>query len=193
MKTNKKHDQKMKNVPERAPEMEDPVGTPISRRTLLKTTMAASAAASLALLGGAEHSIEAQVSNSDERALNEYFRKGFNYADAKVLAAFWGDEVGDAKVRMGHKLLNLSHNDAMSFIREARGLALETSTVGSQQGEGYVMFPINYDDMGYEYKDVEALSQYWNTGVGETKLLLDTLLISGKDKDIQAALKNAKG
>ncbi len=191
----------MRNGPQSAPEIEDQVAKPKSR--LKKTVVTSAVSLALlgasqipmqALLGSAEPSIQAQTrgSNSDDRALKEYFRKDFNYVDAKILAAYWGGDVGEAKIRMGNKLLNLSKNDAMSFIREARGLALEKSTVTSERGFGYLNFPINYGDGGYQYEDAEALSKYWKQDITETKFFMETLLVSGKDKDIQAALKNAK-
>jgi hypothetical protein len=54
-------------------------------------------------------------------------------------------------------------------------------------------FPINYTDGGYQYRDAEALSKYWKQDLGETKLLMETLLISGKDGEIKNALRNARG
>jgi hypothetical protein len=202
MKKNEKYDQEMKN--ESTHRNENQIVPYKPKQSRLKKTVVTSAVSLAllgasqipmqALLGGAEPSVQAQTRarNQDDRALNAYFGKGFNYVDAKILAAYWGGNIGDAKVRMGHKLLNLTQKQALGFIREARGLALERSSVYSQSGYGSMNFPINYGDGGYQYEDAEALSSFWKKDLGDTKFLMETMLISGKDKDIQAALRVAK-
>ncbi|MEZ5427244.1 MAG: twin-arginine translocation signal domain-containing protein [Pyrinomonadaceae bacterium] len=175
-------------------EIEDQANTPMSRRNLLKTTIAASAAVSLGLLGATETPVQAQTGarDRDDLALNEYFRNDFNYCDAKILAGLWGGNVVEAKIRMGYTLLNNKPDQAQRSIREARGLAMENARVYSGQGYGGLNFPINYQDGGYQYSDAEALSRYWSQDVGETKLVMETMLISGKDKEIRAALDKAR-
>lgn len=204
MKTNDKHDRMIKDLSNNTPRIEDQKAASRAWQKSMKATAAASVI-SLAILGAgqiplqtllgeSESSVQAQTraGNRDDQALNEYFRWDFNYADAKVLAAYWGGKVDEAKIRMGHKLLNLKRNDALRYIREARGLALERSSVRSQPGYGVLIYPVDYTDGGYEYADVEVLAKYWKQSPSETKFLMDTLLISGKDRNIQAALNDAR-
>lgn len=206
MKTNKKQTDEINNVSEKARENTDQKAAPRAWQKGLKAT-AVTSAVSLALLGatqipvqallgGAEPPVHAQTraGNQDERALNEFFRRNFNYVDAKVLANYWGEKekVYEAKVRMGYLLLGLNEKDAMRYVREARGVALESSSVTSAQGYAFINFPIDYTDGGYQYEDAEALSKYWKQDISETKLLMETMLVSGKDREIQTALKNAK-
>jgi hypothetical protein len=194
-----------KNSSESVQEFEVQVVKPMSNA---KKTMVTSAI-SLALLGagqipmqalrgGAEPPTLAQTRGDksderalDERALKEYFRKDFNYVDAKILAAYWGGNAGEAKIRMGNKILNFGMADAIGLIREARGLALERSTVYADKGQGVLGFMIDYTDAGYTDAEMVALAKFWDKSALETKMMMDTMLISGKDKDLKAALQNA--
>lgn len=198
MKINKKQDDQVTNVSENKDQSVASRAWKKSLKTTAVTSVfslalfGASQIPMQALLGGADSPVQAQSRNQDDRALRTYFNRGFNYADAKVLASYWGGSIGDSKVRMGYKLMNLRSKDALAFIREARGLALERSRVYTGRGQGYISYPINYTDGGYQYRDAEALSSYWRKDVGETKLLMETMLMSGKDQTIKAALRNAR-
>lgn len=196
METNKKRDEQTQNTSESTPEGDDQAGTSMSRRTLLKTTVAASAAASLSILGMEEPEVRAQTGaeNQDDRALRAYFQRGYNYFDAKVLGGYWNLSAGEAKVNMGHKLLNTRSDDAITQLRAARGYALERATVNRGPGFGSLIFDenINYEDGGYSYNDVDVLSTYWNQNTIQTKFAMETMLIAGKGNELMAELNNAK-
>ena len=125
--------------------------------------------------------------NTDQAALDKYFLNGYNYCDAKVLAAYWGESSpGAVKVRFGHKLLNGGPTVIQDNVPPARAQALQRG----EQGEWICLYDT---DGGYTYDDAALLATYWGESYPSgAKLKIERLLVQGKDVDIQAALQNAK-
>ena len=60
--------------------------------------------------------------NSREDEFNAYANSGYTYWDAKVLAKFWGEDVDEAKARIGRKCLWGGESKALLglFLTDAR-------------------------------------------------------------------------
>ena len=127
----------------------------------------------------------ADVRISPQSALDKYFLEGYNYCDAEVLAAFWGEATPyDAKVRLGTKMLRWGPADADAHLPAARAKA-----VNMPLGE----MPCWYADYGYSFEDAEVMAVYWEwDDVSDAKLKMTRMLIKGNDAELRAALKAAK-
>lgn len=165
------------------------------------TTAVAASAASLTLSPVTEPPLQAQVvqesgerlqnqavgqqpTYTDEEAINKYFDMGYDYCDSLVLAAYWEEgSFYDAKLRLGHKMLDFGPEEGTFFTREARAEALK------QPDD---QLPAWYTDDGYSYEDAEALAKYWGTNLTDSKFTLTRLAISGHDLVIEAALNSAR-
>jgi hypothetical protein len=122
---------------------------------------------------------------SDDDAFRKYFAMGYNYCDAMVLAAFWNEaSPGEAKLRLGHKMLDFGAEEGDIHLREARAEAFKKPTEE---------MPCWYTDGGYTFDDAALLGKYWGTGIADSKGRMTSLLVGGHDIVIKKALKSAKG
>ena len=164
----------------------------LNQQTRFATTVATSAV-SLALLTSGQLPLQAQgqapivgqqrAAPTQQDAWNKYFTQGYNYCDALVLAAFWGEKsAGDAKARLGHKMLAFGPAEGRLHITSARAKALKKPVEE---------MPCWYTDGGYTYDDAVLLGNYWGSGL-ESKSKMTRLLVEGRDSVIKAALKAAK-
>ncbi|MCB1242652.1 MAG: hypothetical protein H7A54_00390 [Akkermansiaceae bacterium] len=165
-----------------------------STQSRLATTVATTAV-SLVILTAAQEQLDAkdpkgltirqnQPQNGQSAAIEKYFAQGYNYCDALVLAAFWGEKSAlDAKYRLGQKMLDFGPEDGLIHIRNARGEALKKDPSD---------MPCWFTDGGYTFDDAELLGQYWGTGIGESKATMTSLLVGGHENVIQKALRSAK-
>lgn len=159
----------------------------------------ATSAVTLALLSAAEAqrpfpraepaqdptAVEQNDQPTDDDAFRKFFVMGYNYCDALVLAAFWNEaSPGEAKLRLGRKMLDFGPEEGDIHLREARADAF-TKPVEEM--------PCWYSDGGYSYDDAELLGKYWGTGIEDSKLRMTNLLVGGHDIVIKKALKSAKG
>ena len=120
----------------------------------------------------------------ERAALDKFYSQGYNFIDAKVLGAFWGESAHDAKYRLGQKMLAHGPDDGALHIHNARTAALRKSVSE---------MPVWFTDGGYKFDDAVVLGKYWGGGTGEAKHKMTRFLIEGKDQVIKAALKAAKG
>ncbi len=122
---------------------------------------------------------------TDDDALRKFFAMGCNYCDALVLAAFWNEaSPGEAKLRLGHKMLDFGPEEMDIHLREARAEAFKKPVEE---------MPCWYTDGGYTFDDAELLGKYWGTGIEDSKARMTNLLVGGHDIVIKKALKSAKG
>jgi hypothetical protein len=153
-------------------------------------------AVSVALLAAAQQSAQAatldgpgvtQAANrepSNNAALQKYQLEGYNYIDAKVLAAYWGESTPyAAKLRMGRKMLMFGFQEGKPHIRDARSQALR---------KPLSQMPVWYTDGGYTFGDAELLGKFWGGGLENSKTKMARMLIKGEDARIKAALKAAR-
>lgn len=121
---------------------------------------------------------------AQDREWAAYASSKYDYWDAKVLANFWGSEVGATKATMGRKILWGADNKAYleQMLLDARVKAL--SQVDNLQ---------LYVDSSFRYDDVAALSKFWGEGdIYQTKLRIEKNLIMGNDEIIYQAIALAK-
>jgi len=114
-------------------------------------------------------------------AMNAFWEGQYTYCDAKLLAAYWGQSVYEAKARAGEKLLRDERSVVEDFLSSARNQAPENGTTCS------------FNEDGYTYDDAALLAQYWGKATPwDAKLKINSLLMSGNNADIQNALQSAK-
>ena len=122
--------------------------------------------------------------NSQENALSKFYDNGYNYCDAKVLAAFWGEaSPTDAKLRLGDKMLRWGPDEAQSFVPTAR--------VQAQRRAEEAGLPCTYEDGDYTWDDVLLLASYWGRTDLDTKYKMASYLVDGLNEDLQSDLQQA--
>jgi hypothetical protein len=119
---------------------------------------------------------------TDGNTARDAFWEGkYTYCDAKLLAAYWGQSVYDAKARAGEKLLRDERSVVEEFLSSARNQAPENGTT------------CTFYDEGYSYDDAALLAKHWGKAEPwDAKLKMNRLLMNGKNADIQKALQSAK-
>jgi|GEM_PF-5282807 len=120
---------------------------------------------------------------SDDECYDKYFLNEYDYVDAVVLAAYWGERSPDeAKLRLGGKMLAFGPGDGDIHMRLARG---EAAAKPDEE------VPVWYAEVGYSYEDAELLAQYWGNELWDTKVTMNRLLAGGHEEVLQAALRSA--
>lgn len=124
------------------------------------------------------------VAQSDQKELDAFYDSGYSYWDAMVLADFWGQDVTEAKSRVGAKLLGpvesklflqLTLTDARS---KALGNAEELRIFGAS---------------GYSYDDAEKLARFWGKdNAFEGKLMIERNLILGNQDLVSQVLEMSR-
>lgn len=103
----------------------------------------------------------AGVAHANNDEIQRYADSDYTYCDAKVLAAFWGEDVWSAKARIGRKI----------GWGDDRFLAQMRSQAGVQSMSNPATQCQFYETM-YSYKDAENLSKAWKISVSEAKATL---------------------
>lgn len=132
---------------------------------------------------GGNPGTQAPTTYTDNQAYDKYFNNGYNYIDAMVLASYWGESTGQAKLTLGYKMLNFGPQDGRYHVSQARSRAT--------QGD-FWDWPVSYDDGGYSYNDAEILGNYWGGGPSNAKMKLARNLINGNDSWNRSALNAAR-
>lgn len=116
---------------------------------------------------------------SDERARSKYFAEGYEYCDAKILARFWSESIGEAKAGMGRKIWwGIDPNGVMRAAREdAEQAGISVCT---------------YEDGGFSYSDVELLAVEWGTDTYDAKHFVSKLLDDGQVARLRNELRAAQ-
>lgn len=112
-----------------------------------------------------------------------FFSSRYTYWDAKVLSNFWNQNVGDAKARIGRKLLWGRSDQAIldQFLVDARVQAL-------QSAESLDL----YVESSYDYDDAQALASFWGDSTPyEAKVRIERNLIMGNEQVVKDALQLA--
>jgi hypothetical protein len=127
-----------------------------------------------------QEAVVAQTSD-DEQAWDAYANSEYSYWDAVVLANFWGQEVGETKTTMGHKLLSGPKAKAMLGLQitDAR-----TKAMGSVDSLSL------YSASGYNYEDAQAMAEFWGDPTPwEGKLRIERNLILGNQHTVENVLE----
>jgi hypothetical protein len=122
--------------------------------------------------------------NTEQQEWDAYASSGYSYWDAKILANFWGQNVGDAKSRIGRKML---------WGAESK-VYLEQQMVDARvKALGSVEQLELFGESGFSYDDAEALAKLWgDPSPWESKLRIETNLIMGNEDVVRNALSLAK-
>lgn len=114
--------------------------------------------------------------------MERYLDSEYTYCDARVIAAYWNEDIAEAKQVIGSKLLADDVEGLDALFEEARG----ELDHGSLQE-----LSCNYADEGYTYADMEALAEHWQRSVEDTKALVEQKLLWGDNEVVQSALEDS--
>ena len=78
--------------------------------------------------------------------------KSYTYCDAKLLAAYWGVNIDQAKETGGSKIRDKNEKLLKSVLKDARKQS-----------------SCEFGDTGVSYEDAEVLATFWGTNVGQSK------------------------
>ncbi|MBW4462723.1 MAG: hypothetical protein KME47_21170 [Nodosilinea sp. WJT8-NPBG4] len=128
---------------------------------------------------------ESEISqNYDQTERDAYLSSGYNYWDAAQLANYWGQNVDEAKARIGRKILWGPADVALleQFLLDARLEALQS-----------VDELRLYSETTYTYDDAAALAEFWGDATPyDAKLRIERNLIMGNFQEVGYALKLAR-
>jgi hypothetical protein len=117
--------------------------------------------------------LTAEASQKDTQA---FFKGGYTYCDAKLLASFWGVSTDQAKETGGSKIRDKNEKLLKSVLKDARKQS-----------------SCDFGDTQVSYEDAEVLAKFWGVDVGQSKDKIAMLYTAGRSKDVRKALKQAKG
>ena len=132
--------------------------------------------------------IQASAKQVRDREWKAFFSSKYDYWDARVLADYWGQSIGEAKARMGRKILWGNSNVAIleQFLVDARFKALQKIQGSSPSLE-------LYGESKYKYNDAQKLAKLWgDSSPYEAKIRIEKNLILGQPDVIEQALQQAK-
>ncbi|MED5370672.1 MAG: hypothetical protein VX899_06650 [Myxococcota bacterium] len=110
--------------------------------------------------------------------LSPFFESEFDYCDAKVLAAFWGEDLSQAKATISQKLTAGGPEVVHFALKMAQERALQA---GNPTCSVY--------EMGYTVADAEALAQNWGYTTQEAKAAMFNKYLNVGEKGLVEALK----
>jgi hypothetical protein len=123
--------------------------------------------------GGVKFQSRQQV--DEERNLQRYAASNYEYCDALMLSAFWGESIGEAKATIGRKLAIDFAEDIEDSLRAAR-----------DRGQR-----CEFQDSGFEFDDAQALANMWRISVGEAKSQIAEKVSMGLRSDAQQVIERA--
>ena len=130
--------------------------------------------------------IQASAKQVREREWDAFFNsRKYDYWDARVLANYWGQSIGEAKARIGRKILWGKSDVAIleQFLVDARIQALQKTQGSSPSLE-------LYGESKYKYDDAAKLAKLWgDSSPYEAKIRIEKNLIFGQQEVIEQALR----
>ncbi len=134
-----------------------------------------------------EGSIAVALTATEAQEFRAFFQSKYSYSNARILADFWGQSLGESKARMGRKILWGQKDVAIleQFLVDAKMKALQSLKDGSSQ------LPL-FSELGYTYKDAESLSKFWGESVFESKVRIEKNLVLGNEVVVKRALGYAR-
>ncbi len=129
--------------------------------------------------------IQASAKQVQDREWKAFFSSKYDYWDARILADYWGQSIGEAKARMGRKILWGKSDVAIleQFLVDARFKALQKIQNSSPSLE-------LYGESKYKYDDAAKLAKLWGErSPWEAKIRIEKNLILGQQEVIEQALR----
>lgn len=105
----------------------------------------------------------------------------YDYCDAKLLGAYWGQSIDEAKARIGRKIGWHDEDILNGMLKDALTRA---QTNNSPKCEYY--------EAGYTYDDAEALSRLWGVDVAEAKARMQRKMMWGNEDVLKAEIATAR-
>jgi len=108
-----------------------------------------------------------------QRAYDAFFSSGYNYCDAKLIGAIYGQSPDGGKVTIGQKILNGIGRNVSVVLRESRSY-------------GYTC---DWEDTGLSYSDAQVLAQTWGfADPYDAKLKAADLFTNGREQQVRNGL-----
>jgi hypothetical protein len=111
--------------------------------------------------------------------MTEFFNAGYNFCDAKLIAAYWGVGFDQAKADAGQKIIDRGKEGKKAvnqIIKEGRKIAA-----------------CEWVDTQHSYEEAELLATYWGmSDPSEAKAKVARLYTEGNAKQVRKALKAAQ-
>ena len=115
----------------------------------------------------------AQAMPQQQREYDAFFSSRYNYCDAKLVGALYGQDAAGGKVIIGQKILNGIGTNVPVVLRESRG-------------DGNVC---DWEDTGLEYSDAQVLAETWGfSDPYEAKLKAADLFTNGREQQVRNGL-----
>ena len=119
-----------------------------------------------------------ETAPSSDADFQHMFSAGFVYCDAKLLAAHWKIDIGEAKSRIG-RLVRVGQKPLVG-TRLAQAYELAGSGRGAR---------CDFSDSGYSFADAKKLAKVWGVSVAEARATVERKLNWGDDNMIRQALQ----
>jgi hypothetical protein len=155
--------------------------------TVMPTVIDARVAPEPSQVAQLEGSIAVALTATEAQEFRAFFQSKYSYSNARILADFWGQSLGEAKARIGRKILWGQKDVAIleQFLVDAKVKALQSLKEGSSP------LPL-FSELGYTYKDAEALSKFWGESVFDSKIRIEKNLVLGNESVVKRALGYAR-
>jgi hypothetical protein len=135
-----------------------------SRARRLSAGLLMSSAMALVMFGQ-----PAQAMPQQQREYDAFFSSRYNYCDARLVGALYGQDVEGGKVIIGQKILNGIGTNVPVVLRESRN-------------DGNVC---EWEDTGLSYSDAQVLAQTWGfSDPYEAKLKAADLFTNGREQQV---------
>lgn len=109
----------------------------------------------------------------------------YGYCDAKLIAGLWATSVAQTKAAIGDKLASGQEAQVQAALAGAR----QQARAQLEQRPP----PCTYQELGYSFADISALSRVWGQDTGQTKLTVERKFVIAESRDfIDAALALAR-
>ena len=155
--------------------VEPPTTQPNTQTTAVNSPTPLANAAANKIANTAQNIETAPSSDAD---FEHMVSAGFVYCDAKLLAAHWNIDIGEAKNRIG-RLARVGQKPLLdNRLRQAYDLA------GNKRGAR-----CDFNDSGYSFADAQKLAKVWGVSVAEAKATVERKLNWGGDSVIREALQ----
>lgn len=119
---------------------------------------------------------------ADDRALAAFLRsERLDACHARMLAQAWGSSLQQAKVILGHKLLNGHEELLQGALGDAREHARQN-----------VEARCTWADVRYTWDDAQALARLWNTSVEDAKARVVNMYLDGDEANLPGILLRAR-
>ncbi|MFO0744831.1 MAG: hypothetical protein U1F43_04035 [Myxococcota bacterium] len=151
----------------------------ITRRHFFRSTLVVVAAPI-----GAAVLARARPAHADEteEELQRFFASDYTYCDATILSRFWRQDLRETKARIGRKIGWKDFDVLDGMLGEARKAV--------EHDDPARLCP--YQESGYTYSDITALSDLWGQGVTATKARVSRKLVWGDKKVLDGFLREAQ-